>query len=197
VARYRTCIRSTDEYGEAVALRTDDNRLTAEVLDEAPDDGLRRELVDGLLVVTAAPAGPHQWVVTQLAALLVPACPPELGVLVAPFDYRPDPYTNLEPDVLVVDGVEADRKRTTIPPRLVVEVLSRSTRLYDLGTKRLAYEHLGVPAYWLIDPAKPELIVLRLVAGQYEELYRGREAYPADWPFPVRVDVGGLIRRPR
>jgi Uma2 family endonuclease len=185
------------EYGEGVALRTDDNRLTVQVLDEAPDDGLRRELIDGLLVVTAAPAGPHQWVVTQLAALLVPACPPELGVLVAPFDYRPSSYTNLQPDVLVVDAGEADKDRTTIPPKLVVEVLSPSTRNYDLGTKRLACEDLVVPAYWLIDPAKRELIVLRLVEGSYKEVYRGGGSYQADSPFPVTVDVDALVRRRR
>ena len=181
-----------------MAIRTDEDRLTVEALDEAPDDGLRRELVDGLLVVTPAPALLHQWVVTQLAALLVPVCPPALGVLVAPFDYRPDEHTNLQPDVLVVDAAEPDEERTAFPPKLVIEVLSRSTRSYDLGTKRLAYEHLGVPAYWLIDPAEPELIVLRLVDRAYEEAYRGKEPYRADWPLLVTVDVTKLIkRRPR
>jgi Uma2 family endonuclease len=186
---------SREEYGGPVVLQTDDNRLTVQAVDEAPDDGLRRELIDGILVVTPAPAGPHQRVVTQLAALLVPACSPELEVLVAPFDYRPDEYTDLQPDVLVVDTSEADKDRTAIPPKLVVEVLSSSTRNYDLGTKRLAYEHLRVPAYWLIGPATPELIVLRLIEGTYEEVYRGKEAYEADWPFRVKVDVTKLIRR--
>jgi Uma2 family endonuclease len=180
-----------------MALPTDENRLTVEVLDKAPDDGLRRELIDGILVVTAAPLRRHQRIVTQLAVLLDPACPPALEVLVAPFDYRPDPYTNLEPDVLVVDAAEQDEERTTIPPKLVVEVLSPSTFKYDLGTKRLAYEQLGVPAYWLIDPAKRELIVLRLAAGSYEEVYRGGGSYEADWPYPVTVDVDALVRRRR
>jgi Uma2 family endonuclease len=177
-----------------VVRRTSEDRLTVQVVDKAPDDGLRRELVDGILVVTPAPAGPHQRIVTRLAALLVPFCPPALEVLVSPFDYRPNEYTNLQPDVLVVDAPEADRERTAIPPKLVIEVLSHSTSSYDLGTKRLAYEHLGVPAYWLTDPTKPELIVLRLFEGRYQEAYRGNQSYRADWPFPVTVDVMTLIR---
>jgi Uma2 family endonuclease len=181
-----------------VALRTDEDRLTVEALDEAPDDGLRRELIDGILVVTPAPLRRHQRLVTQLAALLVPACPPELEVLVSPFDYRPDEYTNLQPDVLVIDAAEADEERTIIPPKLVIEVLSRSTRNYDLGTKHLAYEHLGVPAYWLIDPGEPELIVLRLAGARYEEAYRGTGPYQEHWPFLVTVDLTKLIKpRPR
>jgi Uma2 family endonuclease len=37
-------------------------------------------------------------------------------------------------------------------PDLVVEVLSPSTRRYDLGIKRARYEQYGLPELWVIDP---------------------------------------------
>ena len=67
----------------------------------------------------------------------------------------------------------------------------------DLGTKRLAYEAVGVPEYWLIDPEAPSLTVLRLIEGHYEEVARvtGDERYEATYPFPVTIVPGSLGRR--
>lgn len=42
---------------------------------------------------------------------------------------------------------------------LVVEVLSKSTRAYDLDEKRLWYREAQVPEIWLIDPAKRQFHV--------------------------------------
>ena len=84
-------------------------------------------------------------------------------------------------------------------PLLLVEVASRSTRLIDRGTKRLAYEAAGVPGYWLVDPDEPSLTVLRLVDGRYEEAAKvvGDEPYQAAYPFPVTIVPSQLGRRPR
>jgi Uma2 family endonuclease len=83
-------------------------------------------------------------------------------------------------------------------PLLLVEVGSRSTRLVDLGTKRLAYEAAGVPEYWLVDPDGPSLTVLRLVDGRYEEAAKvtDDEPYVATYPFPVTI-VASRLGRPR
>jgi Uma2 family endonuclease len=37
-------------------------------------------------------------------------------------------------------------------PDLAIEVLSPSTRRYDLGVKRVRYEERGLPELWIIDP---------------------------------------------
>jgi Uma2 family endonuclease len=82
------------------------------------------------------------------------------------------------------------------PALLVVEVLSPSTRLTDLGTKRLAYEAAGVPAYWLIDPDETRLTVLRLQDGRYvlEAEVVADERYQASSPFEVAVVPSELVR---
>lgn len=78
----------------------------------------------------------------------------------------------------------------------MAEVLSPSTRLVDAGTKRLAYESLGVPAYWLVDPAGPSLTVLRVDAGRYmeEAAVTAKQPYRATYPFDLTVVPAGLLR---
>ncbi len=159
---------------------------TADDLAAFPDDGLRYELVDGVLLVSAAPSEQHQIAVLETAVLLRSVAPPHLRVLTAPYDVRLGVDRQLQPDVVVLpkDRTVADRT-----PLLVVEVLSPSTRATDSTLKRLVFEQGGVPAYWLLDPLEPSLTVLRLVDGVYREQARVRDqqSYATDWPFPVRV----------
>ena len=78
-----------------------DHEWTVDDLARAPDDGLRYELVDGVLLVSAAPSTVHQIVLVELLALLREACPPDARTLVAPTDYQPTRRRSLQPDVLV------------------------------------------------------------------------------------------------
>jgi Uma2 family endonuclease len=54
-----------------------------------------------------------------------------------------------------------------VPPDLVVEVPSPSTRRYDLITKRAHYERIGVAEYWFVDLDADHAEVHRLVDGRY------------------------------
>ena len=78
-----------------------DHEWTVDDLARTPDDGLRYELVDGVLLVSAAPSTVHQIVLVELLALLREACPPDARTLVAPTDYQPTRRRSLQPDVLV------------------------------------------------------------------------------------------------
>ena len=83
----------------------------------------------------------------------------------------------VSPDVFVVRGVENKLRRTYklweehVPPAVVMEVSSRSTRLEDLGNKRALYGELGVREYFLFDPLgeylKPPLQGFRLDGLEY------------------------------
>ncbi len=163
--------------------------LTEDDLATMPDDGHRYELLDGALLVTPAPNVSHQRFVTRLLVLLDGARQQGLEVFVAPTDVRLSSITVLEPDVLVVRTADLTPARVEGPPLLVVEVLSPSTRRIDLGSKRLAYEAAGVPAYWLVDPDVPSLTVLELDAGAYVEraTVAGDEPFHATFPFDVTV----------
>lgn len=175
--------------------------FTVEDLERIPDDGLRYELLDGTLLVSPAPGVWHQEVAGALYRLLYSACPPQLHVVIAPFEWRDSKRTALQPDVLVArhsDLLAVDGgKFLARPPVLAVEVLSPSTRRIDRLSKLSAYEEAGVASYWLVDPdpGTPSLHALDLVDGRYVEVGcpSGEQAWQAQRPFPVTVVPAGLV----
>lgn len=68
------------------------------------------------------------------------------------------PTSVVAPDLFFVRGIHRHDRRTYklweegIPPQLVIELSSRSTRHEDLGTKRSIYREMGVEEYFLVDP---------------------------------------------
>ncbi|MFE0023528.1 Uma2 family endonuclease [Amycolatopsis sp. NPDC059021] len=172
--------------------------MTVRDLEGMPEDGRRYELIDGMLHVSPAPGRRHQKTGLRLCGMLEAACPPRLEVLIAPFAVRIGDRLELQPDVVV--GREEDFTEKDLPaaPVLAVEVLSPSTVLYDLNDKKAAYERLGVPSYWVIDPAEPELTVFELDRyGHYQRVAKaaGDEAFDAERPFPVRIVPNDLLGR--
>ena len=128
---------------------------TVDLLEQLPDDHLRYELLDGVLLVSPAPATNHQRAVVRLCVLLVAACPQDHEVFVAPYDWRPDPRSSLQPDLLVVARGLAGDKNLQQNPTIVVEVLSPTSRRYDRLLKSSRYAEAGVPQYWIVDPESP------------------------------------------
>jgi Uma2 family endonuclease len=128
-------------------------RYTVADLDLLPDDGNRYEVLAGTLLVTPSPGSAHQGAAATLAAMFAPQLLGRRLRLFSPGVVTVPPLTQLEPDLLVV------------PPRfapgvpwaeitehwLAVEILSRSSRVYDREFKRDAYLALGVREVWLVD----------------------------------------------
>ncbi|MHB8262896.1 MAG: Uma2 family endonuclease [Acidimicrobiales bacterium] len=170
--------------------------LTYEDLADFPDDGYRRELVHGQLIVSPAPVPKHQWAVYRLVMLLGNACPPDLIVLPAPCDWTVSEDTVFEPDLMVVRREDVGPKRIEGTPLLVVEVLSPSTRDTDTMIKRLEYEQAGAGAYWIVDPDIPSLTVLQLDGDRYveEAVVAGDEFCDASWPYRLSVTPSELLR---
>ena len=172
--------------------------FTYEDLDAMPDDGCKREVIGGSLIVSPAPIGEHQSVVVELVFALRAGATTDTKVMVAPFDWRQADGGTVQPDVLVIRRRDYDPKSglaAGLTPLLVVEVASPSNISYDRTLKRELYQSLGVPAYWLVDPRGPSILALRLVQGSYiteAELSTG--TFSTDFPFPVRIALDDLVR---
>ncbi len=172
-----------------------DHQWTVADLAHTPDDGLRYELVDGVLLVSPAPSNRHQIVVGELYLLLRTACPADARVMLAPTDYQPTERRSLQPDLLVARRADVGDGPIRVPLLLAVEVLSPSTRSVDLLLKRGVYAESGVAWYWVVDPAVPSVRALRLVDGELVDAgaAEGAQALELDEPFPVRVVPADLL----
>lgn len=163
---------------------------------QAPEDGYRYEVVDGALVVNAAPSWRHQHVVARMLELLAPAAP--AGVLVLPspaWQIGPDQVP--QPDVVVVRASDLGEHAVEGTPLLVVEVLSPANRAHDLGRKRELYAAAGCPAYWIVDPPAHSVLVLERQGGQYAERCTavGDDSVVVDEPFAIRFRPSDLTSR--
>lgn len=143
--------------------------LTAEEYLAQPflDDGRRRELIEGEVVVTD-PSFQHQQIVGELFAALHSWCraTPDRGIASLNIDtavgssrslFSPDLQWYADPTRL------GPRDRRPQPPGdLIVEVRSPSTWSYDIGVKRSRYESLPeVAELWLVDTPARTVIVCR------------------------------------
>jgi len=87
--------------------------------------------------------------------------------------------SNRYPDLTVIreDHIELLKRRNTIllsmpAPLLVIEIVSPGEvqRNRDYIAKRMQYQDLGVPEYWLVDPQEAMILVLQLTNGVYSEV---------------------------
>jgi Uma2 family endonuclease len=143
-----------------------DTRLTYDDLCLLPDDGKRREIIEGELFVTPAPQTPHQRAVMRLSIRLGQFVENhKLGELFgAPFDVVFSEFDVVEPDLLYISNARAGvltGKNVQGAPDLVVEVLSESTARVDRSFKLKLYGKFGVQEYWIIDPNGPSAEIYR------------------------------------
>jgi Uma2 family endonuclease len=167
-----------------------------------PEDGVKREWVDGEIVTTPAAGMPHKKVQSFLHDWF------------AFFKLRHPQYTSYselnlqlwDPQHAIPDFVIArmeehggpcreDKVFLYGPPDVVVEVLSPTEQWRDLVDKRHDYERGGVPEYWLFDPHKGRALFLRLEGGRYHEAaILGEGLYECASVPGLRLDVGALLR---
>ncbi len=146
--------------------------LTYDDLQKFPDDLFRREIIDGELLVTPAPGRRHQRASGNLLYLLLQYARQHGGeALAAPVDVRLSDVDVVEPDLVFVRAERVaslgDQPFIGVPPDLVVEVSSASTRRDDLTRKKSLYEQYGVTEYWFVDLDVDRLEVYRLAGDRY------------------------------
>jgi Uma2 family endonuclease len=130
-------------------------RYTVDQVKAFPRDGMRYELLDGVLLVTPGAGNLHQIVAGSLFAQLYQALVVTgLAWATAPGEVEVGDRLLLDPDVLVyprcfAPGTHWKQIREWW---LAVEIESRSTRVYDREYKRNAYLELGVQEVWLVSP---------------------------------------------
>jgi Uma2 family endonuclease len=173
--------------------------LTIDDLADFPDDGMRREIVTGELVVTPAPTPVHQIISGRLITLLTRYVEDnKLGyVFPAPVDVRLSPHDIVEPDIVFVSNERKDMVLATCiegPPDLVVEVLSPSTRRMDLVRKRALYARSGISEYWIVDPERRTLEIHRLLDGMYQVMASEQGVHRSVVISGLEIDAAVLFR---
>jgi Uma2 family endonuclease len=122
-------------------------------------------------------------------------------VFYAPFDVRIPTskdnitddkiFTVVQPDICVVCNPEQlDEKGCLGAPDMIVEILSASTRKYDLTEKFNLYESSGVKEYWVVEPRVDVTVYILQENGKYDNGTVYGE-YEKDAQIPVRT-LNGL-----
>jgi Uma2 family endonuclease len=171
---------------------------TIEQLLALPDDGRRHELLDGVHVVTPAPAWSHQFVLQAFLGVLYGALRghERLRVLTSPADIRLSQRTLVQPDLFVVRQEAGRRLRDWTEagvPVLAIEFLSPSTAARDRGVKRRIYQRAGVAEYWVVDSDARLVERWRPLDVRPEVLHDRLVWAPAELAGPVALDLPALF----
>jgi Uma2 family endonuclease len=172
-------------------------------------EGERWELIHGRAYMMAAPNWNHQAVLAELfleIGTILKGKP--CKVLPAPFDVRlfydqekgedgqgENDDTVVEPDIVVVcDKEKRGREGCRGAPNLVVEILSPSTRSYDLKEKLGVYLEAGVPECWIVDIENREIVVYTLENKQYSSrVYKAGDTIQSTTLPLIKVESGEVF----
>lgn len=179
------------------SFRTPYDGWTTDDLDRLPVDGIRRELVDGVLLVTPAPVFSPQNLAWRLCAALDAICPPDLAVNQA-CEIRINNKRSFIPDVLVVTRAAAEPDPLIFEPAevvLAVEIVSPTSISIDRVLKPSLYAGVGIGSYWRIEPTENyRLHAYDLKPGSdvYTEVGEFDGAVSLERPWPIRFDLEAI-----
>ena len=160
-----------------MTTQTKPKLITYEEYLKEPESMERREIVDGVVVMAAAPILAHQ---TTLGNVYRPVYRFVIeyslgGVWFAPVDVvvQHAPLRARQPDLVFVSNERADILGDQINggPDLVVEILSYSNTRGDIESKLADYARLDVRECWLVSPEARTVEILRLEGGEWRRVY--------------------------
>ncbi|HEY5490024.1 MAG TPA: Uma2 family endonuclease [Gemmatimonadaceae bacterium] len=155
-------------------------------LEQIPEEaGYKYECIDGVLLVTPTPRMVHAAALAALSYAIESLLPQQCKarrVITSRADLRVEPTAVVEPDLFVLRAPATAKTRLDDPACavLIAEVLSPSTAKRDRGIKRLFYQRVGVPEYWIVD-IDARLIERWTPSDERPEILRERLA----WSDPV------------
>jgi len=127
------------------------------------------ELIHGIPYAMApAPMIKHQAISNKIARYLSEAleeCKTCQALL--PVDWKIDNRTIVEPDNLVICHEPQNEAYITKAPKVIFEILSKSTAHKDKNLKYSLYEKEGVNYYIIVDPIESIAKVYKLHEGRY------------------------------
>ena len=150
--------------------------LTYEEYLDTPEIEGRFDIVDGEMIMAAAPTNEHQETIGEFYHILRPFISERnLGTLLfAPLDIviRRNPLRTRQPDLLFISKDRYDRYQypLEIAPELAIEILSPSNTRRRIQDVLADYAAIGVKECWLVSLAARTIEVLTLVNGEWRRL---------------------------
>ena len=150
--------------------------LTYEEYLDTPEIEGRFDIVDGEMIMAAAPTNEHQETIGEFYFILRPfIVERNLGTLLfAPLDIviRRNPLRTRQPDLLFISKDRYDRYQypLEIAPELTIEILSPSNTRHRVQDVLADYAAIGVKECWLVSLAARTIEVLTLVNGEWQRL---------------------------
>jgi Uma2 family endonuclease len=173
---------------------------TTDDLDALPEDGVRRELIDGVLHVSPSPTTTHQIVTLRLGTALEETCPAGYQVTLG-VEIRISKRRSFIPDLLIADAAAVAPGPSQLQPRdvlLAVEVVSPSSPGMDRLAKPGFYAEAGIPFYWRIE-TEPVLSVHTYLLDPTRNTYGsiGDFAKEIDLlePWEIKIPIKRLLPR--
>jgi len=161
--------------------KTKRDLLTYEDYLTFPDqDGIRKEIIEGELFISPAPAMKHQSISKKIFKMLDDFITKHnLGeVWYAPCDVIFSNINVMQPDILFILN-ENHEILTALnikgAPDLIVEILSPSTVENDRIYKKLVYEKFGVKEYWIVDPQEEMIEVWSLEDARFQMFHQAKK----------------------
>ena len=166
-------------------------RMTADQFIQLGDDppGVRLELVNGEIFVSASPSTAHSHTALHLGALLLHYIESQnLGVLLSDTDHVLTVHEVRRPDLFYFAADRADLigdGPIRHHPDLAVEIISPGSQLTDRIDKFEAYRAFGIPNYWIFDPINRTAKAFKLRRKKYTPAGSGTENSTVSFsPFP-------------
>lgn len=177
-------------------LRAQYDGWTVDDLAEAPDDGVRREIIDGVLITTPPPSVPHQHLAWRLSAVVNAASPSEYAVSMA-CAVRAGSRRAFLPDIVVMTREAAQRRPEWLEPAdvvLAVEIVSAASISVDRVLKPALYASAGIPNYWRIEPTENYRLHAYALQGSgvYDEVAEFDGLVMVTQPFPMAFDLAAI-----
>ncbi len=143
----------------AAAYRSQKKVFTYQDYLDLPEDGNRYEVINGELIMVAAPNTGHQIISAYIEVELYNFVKTkQLGqVLDAPIDVILSESNVVQPDILFISKENSSiitEKNIAGAPDLIIEIISPSSAYYDLLEKKELYAVHGVREYWIVEPKK-------------------------------------------